>query len=103
MSNDALSRPVVINCCKDRTLTFMRRGQRPFNDVALPVFTVNTIREAETLITLVGICQYEQHPLLPGQPWLKIDIDLKRHLEIDDLPKVTAKLEQAYAAVRKWV
>jgi hypothetical protein len=101
MESDALSRPIVINCCKDRTLTYTKRGQRPFNRVALPVFSVHSIEQAEALITLVGIRQYEEHPLLPGRPWMKIDIDFKRHLDVNDLPKVTTKLENAFSLLRK--
>ena len=93
---EALSRPVLIHCCKDRTLTYRTRKQRVFNDVALPVFSVANEAEAEALITLVGVTQYEEHPLLPGRIWRKIDIDFKRFLEIDDLPAVTAKLDAAY-------
>lgn len=82
-------------------MTYAQRGQRPFNGVALPVFSVNTVEQAEALIMLVGIRQYEQHPLLPDKPWMKIDIDSKRYLVLDDLPKVTTKLERIFAGMRK--
>ena len=98
---DEFSRPVVIHCCKDRTLTYRTKEQPVFNDVALPVFTVATEAEAEALITLVGIVQYEEHPLLPGKPWRKIDIDFKRWLELDDLPLVTDKLTRVYGLIDK--
>lgn len=97
---DHLSREVLIHCCKDRTLTYRTRREPIFNGVALPVFSVDSKEEAETLLLLVGRRQYVEHPKLPGRPWLKITLDgaldLKLHLDLDDLPAVTAKLQSRY-------
>jgi hypothetical protein len=96
-----LDKPVLIHCCKDRTLTYRTRDEPIFNGVALPVYSVDSKEEAERLINTVGALQYEEHPLLPGRPWRKIDIDFKRHLEIEDLSAVTEKLDRVYKAITK--
>jgi hypothetical protein len=97
---DLLSKPVKIHVCKDRTLSIVMPGGKPFNGVALPVYSVDTREDAENLIMLVGIRQYWEHPLLPGQPWMKIDIDFKIHLELDDLAKVQEKLHLAHRCLK---
>jgi hypothetical protein len=89
-----LSRPIKIHVCKDRTLSYRALDEPVFNGVALPVYSVATKEQAEALLTAVGCRQYEEHPQMPGRPWLKINLDLKRWLELDDLPLVTAKLDQ---------
>src|SRR3954462_15170001 len=101
MTKTMLDKPVLIHCCKDRTLTYRTRDEPIFNDVALPVYSVDSKEEAERLINTVGVLQYEEHPLLPGRPWRKIDIDFKRHLEIEDLSAVTEKLDRVYKAIAK--
>jgi hypothetical protein len=65
------------------------------------VFSVPTKEAAETLIMLVGSLQYEEHPLLPGRPWKKINIGFKRYLELGDLPEVTAKLQAAWVSIEQ--
>jgi hypothetical protein len=101
---DHLSRPVLIHCCKDKTLSYRTRKQRILNGVALPVFSVDSIDEAEALLTLVGRTQYNEHPQMRGRPWRKITLDgfldLVPHLEIKDLDAVTAKLAKAYAILK---
>jgi hypothetical protein len=100
---DPLSRPILIHCCKDKTLSYRTKG-RIFNGVALPVFSVDSVDEAEALLTLVGRTQYGEHPHIPGQLWRKItldgSLDFKRHLDVEDLNAVTAKLSKAYAILK---
>ena len=57
--------------------------------------------DAETLILLVGVLQYVEHPDMPGRPWRKIDIEFKRHLEMSDLEKVSDKLRSVWQSVVK--
>lgn len=68
---ERLSRPVVIHICKDGTITYRRRDQKVFNGVALPVFTVDTEEQARDIQIRFGRRQYDNHPLLPGQPWYR--------------------------------
>lgn len=95
-----LSREIKIHVCKDRTLSYRNRLQPIFNKVALPVFSVNNVDEARELIPLVSNRQYEEHPLIPGDTWWKIDLGPTKHfLEVEDLPLVTEKLQKAYSSM----
>jgi len=96
-----LNKPVLIDCCKDRTLTYRRRGTKSFNKVALPVYSVENEKEANDLILTVGSLQYDEHPLMPGKPWRKINIDFKQFLDITDLDRVTEKLHDVYQRITK--
>lgn len=95
-----LDQPVKIHVCKDKTLTARAPGEPVFNEVAIPVFSVRDMSEATNLIILVSRVQYEEHPLLPNQPWFKITLDgaldFKQELDLKDLPAVQAKLLVAY-------
>lgn len=95
-----LNKPIKVHVCKDRTLSLVEPGGRPFNGVALPVYSVDTVEEGRQLIGLAGSKQYEEHPQLPGQPWLKINIGVLRFLELTDLDAVQDKLHQFHAAMR---
>lgn len=98
--NNELDREVLIHVCKDRTLSYRTRKQKIFNEVALLVFSVDSVEEAKDLLTMVGRAQYEEHPLMPGQVWYKITLDgaldFKHLLDVSDLPEVTSKLYRAY-------
>lgn len=98
---DVLARPILIHCCKDRTLSYHARGEPIFNGRALPVFSVDTKKEAEDLIVLIGCVQYEPHPLMPGRPWRKVNVGFKRWLELEDLDEVTRICRKAYALMRR--
>lgn len=94
---DPYGRTIMIHCCKDRTLSYRNRLQPIFNGAALPVFSVNNVDEARSLISMVSNRQYEEHPLWPGDVWWKIDLGPSFHeLDPKDLKLVTAKLERAY-------
>lgn len=95
-----LDKKWLIHCCKDRTLTRRTRDQPIFNGVAIAVYSVDTEQEADELILLVCSRQYEEHPLIPGKPWYKINVDFKRYLELEDLPTVTEKLRVAHERIR---
>ncbi len=99
-----LSRAILIDVCKDKTLSYRIRKKLPFNKVAIPVFSVNTFEEARRLILLVGRKQYDPHPQLPAdQPWFKVTLDgaldFKQYLEITDLEAVTEKLQKSYRLI----
>lgn len=64
-----MKRPILMFVCKDGTLTYGPRGKKPFNGVALPVFSVDTMLEANYLQVTLCRRQYAKHPLLPSQPW----------------------------------
>lgn len=91
-----LNQPVKIFVCRDRTLSY---GDKPFNGVAIPVFSVADTTEAEALIALVGSVQYEEHPLLPGQKWRKITLGTLHLLELKNLPDVQNKLHSCYRII----
>lgn len=101
---DYLSRPVLIHVCKDKTLSYRTKNEPIFNGVAIPVFSVENEQEAVTLLRLVGRQQYQEHPKIPGRPWLKITLDgaldFKQELDYDDLDSVTDKLKTAYALIQ---
>lgn len=67
---------------------------------SLPVYSVPTKEDAEMLIRTVSSLQYQEHPDNPGNPWYKIDINYKRYLELDDIPKVTEKLNTAWQRIK---
>lgn len=101
-TRDRLKRTILIHCCKDRTLTYRNRRQPIFNNVAIPVFSVNNVEEARSLIRMVSNLQYEEHPLNPGDDWFRIDMGIHRPLlEPSDLQEVADKLESAYESMMK--
>ena len=69
MRADNLQKEIRIHICKDGTLSYTRPHEKPFNGVALPIYTVDSVKEAENLIFLMGALQYKEHPLMPGKPW----------------------------------
>ena len=100
--DDHLSRAVMIHCCKDRTLSYRTRDEKVFNGRALPVFSVDTKEEAESLLTLVGCVQYERHPLMPDRPWRKVNLAKNpRLLDLPDLDEVTAILQHAHGLMKR--
>lgn len=100
-----LDRKWLIHCCKDKTITYRTRDQPIFNRVALPVYSVDTEKEAEALTILCCRRQYEEHPLIPGKPWYRItldgELDFKQHLDYEDIPAVTAKLHDRYQQIKE--
>lgn len=68
-ASDDFSRPIMIDVCRDGTITYREKGQRSFNGAALPAFSVNTEEQAKALQTRFGQLQYTSHPLMPGKSW----------------------------------
>ncbi len=101
-----LARPIMFHCCRDRTLTYRQPGDPVFNDVVLPVFSVDTIEEAEELQILVCECVPDEHPSMPNKPWYKIYMGLgvfgyPDDLDLDHLEQVTEDLRKAYKMIKK--
>lgn len=66
-------RNIVIHICKDGTISYRdkAKGEKVFNGVALPVFAVDTVEQAESIQLRFGRLQYSDHPQMPGKPWFK--------------------------------
>lgn len=95
--------PVNIHLCKDRTLSFRRRGTKEpvFNGVAVPVLSVRSETEAEELLLLVGTRQYERHPHPKYRHmfWMKLFNGVaegKTYLDPEDVPEAEDYLHKAY-------
>lgn len=71
LSASRLIRPVLVDICKDGTISYRRLGESSFNGVALPVFSVNHEDQARQLQLRFGRLQYEEHPKMPGRPWYR--------------------------------
>lgn len=99
---DDLSRAIKIHCCKDKTITYAKRGQPSFNGIALPVFSVDTEEEAAMLQLLCCAVQYTEHPQMPGKNWYRLSsFEFPNPtLEIEDLDRVTALLRERYAKLK---
>lgn len=71
-----LSRRFLIDICKDGTISYRDTELRPrpprLNNSALPVFSVNTLEQAETFQLTFGRRQYAEHPERKGQPWYRL-------------------------------
>lgn len=108
-----LEKAVLIHVCQDGTLSYRTKDEPVFNRRprnhplgesmgALPVFSVDNKDEARSLIILAGKAQYVEHPLMPKEVWYRITIDYKPHLDLNDLPKVAAKLAELYDRMKKF-
>lgn len=91
-SND-LDRPVMIHVCKDGTVTYRTRDQKVFNGKALPVFSVDTVQQAESIQVHFCNLQYVEHPQMPGKPWYRWTAFPGTLEALDD---VTSKMREFY-------
>jgi len=95
------SRPVLINLCKDGTITYRTVSQAPFNGAALPVFTVDTVEDAQALQVAFGKLQYTRHPLMSGKtPWYRLH---PFSGNVDDLQDVTMRFFDWYESYKRIV
>jgi hypothetical protein len=85
--NDAYVRRFMIHVCKDGTVTYRDKsiGEKVFNGVALPVFSVDTAEEAERIQVRFCRLQHGHHPLMPGKPWYRLN---EFSGELEDLDRV---------------
>lgn len=96
-----LSRPVMIHICKDGTISYRQMGERIFNGVALPVFSVDTVEEAHSLQVLCGAAQWEEHPKMPGKTWYRLSSPRFPHtLELYHLPEIAVFFRERYKLIK---
>jgi hypothetical protein len=86
-----LSRTYLIFVCKDGTVTYGPKGTPPFNGVALPVHSVDSIDEARQVQVALCRRQYVSHPDMPGQPWYVLS---KFSGNTGDLPRVAEEMQR---------
>lgn len=90
-------RPIMLHVCKDGTLTYRdkTKGEKVFNGVALPVFSVDTVDDAKRIQTRFCRLQYGKHPHPKGpEQWYTLT---QFSGEIDDLDRVTADFATFWA------
>jgi hypothetical protein len=91
----------MIHICKDGTISYRQHGEPVFNGVALPVFSVDTVEEAQALQILCCARQYVEHPQLPGKPWYRLSSPLfPPSLELEHLAQIAALLRQRYTLIK---
>ena len=95
---DNLKRSILIHICKDGTLTYRTREQPVFNGAALPVFSVNTEKEAKTVILLASSRQKTSHPLLPNEGWFVMN---NFSNTLGGMDAASAKLQLCYDHITK--
>lgn len=94
-----LDRAVLIDICKDGTLSHRVRGDKNakrLNGSALPVFSVDNVADAESLKVHFGKRQYIEHPERPGEPWMKL---FPFGGELEELDRVCIMFSQWYDGV----
>ena len=102
-----LNRAVTIHICKDGTVTYRMKGQKAFNGIAFPVFSVDTEQQAKDLQTRFCRLSTFHHPKMkPQEKWYKLsnlpdgtDLALRPEavLELEDLKGITAMFRTFYA------
>lgn len=97
---EAYNRRFMIHVCKDGTVTYRDKsiGEKVFNGRALPVFSVDTIKEAEAIQTRFCKLQYGSHPLMPGKPWYKV---WPFSGELEDLDRVRNMFAEFYKDMKE--
>ncbi len=85
--NAAFKRRYMIHVCKDGTVTYRDTAtkEKVFNGRALPVFSVDTVDDAQAIQIRFCRLQYGSHPLMPGKPWYKLN---EFSGELEDLDRV---------------
>lgn len=97
-----LSRPILIHVCKDGTISYRTRKQKVFNGRALPICSVETEKDAQSLQIRFGSRQWTEHPQMRGKIWYRLSVlpdgmplCLRGNslLEIEDLDGIGAMFE----------
>lgn len=90
-------RPIMIHVCKDGTVTFRdkTKNEKVFNGIALPVFSVDTVDEAERMQTHFCRLQYGRHPHRNGPKHWYVLTQFSG--EIEDLDRVMADFATFWA------
>lgn len=98
-----------IRVCKDRTLSITQGREKPFNGVAIAVYSVPTRDEAVDLVMALGSLQYTPHPSpestqqMPCGQWRKITPDdepFAAELEYRHLSGLQAKIGRVATMIR---
>lgn len=95
------SRPIMLHVCKDGTVSIRdKRTRQPvFNGVALPVFSVDTVKEATAMQVRFCRLQYVKHPHPKGpNPWFRLTTFSG---EVEDLERVAREFRAFYAVLKK--
>lgn len=90
-------RPIMLHVCKDGTVSIRdkTKGEKVFNDVALPVFSVDTVEDAKQIQVHFCRLQYGRHPHPKGpRSWYTLT---QFSGEIDDLDRVMADFATFWA------
>ena len=93
------SRPILLHVCTDGTVTYRdkTKKEKVFNGVALPVFSVDTVEEAQRIQTRFCRLQYGKHPHKNGpEKWYTLTVFSG---ELDDLDRVMADFATFWAEV----
>lgn len=85
-----LGRDINIYVCMDGTITYGLLGLPSFNGAALPVHSVDTVKEAELIQRTLGKLQWASHPLMSEQPWYVLS---NFGHTTDDLPGVARRMQ----------
>lgn len=96
---NVFSRPIMLHVCKDGTLTYRDKTKREkvFNGVALPVFSVDTVEEAQRIQTHFCSLQYTRHPHKNGpEKWYVVSPMIFRG-ELEDLDRVMVEFAKFWA------
>lgn len=70
--DESFFRAIVLQLCKDGTISYRTRGEPVFNGAALPVFTVDTIEQAQQFQVRFGRLQHGPHPQIPDKRWYRL-------------------------------
>jgi len=111
VTRDDFQHRFMIHVCKDGTVTYRdaHKRERIFNDVALPVLSVDTEQQAKDIQVYFCRRQYGEHPLMPDKPWYRLSVlsdgsdpALRKDglLEIDDLEGIGAMFKRFIRAQR---
>jgi hypothetical protein len=98
MTSYNFERPIMIHVCKDGTVSYRTKGQKVFNGVALPVFSVNTVEEAKRIQTRFCRLMIGPHPQAKPntgtEDWYVLN---SFSGELDELDHVSAMFADFYA------
>ena len=90
-----LDRKILIDICKDGTISYRERGGYRLNNAALPVFSVDTVEDAKRLQARFCTLQYDRHPDPKGpEQWFVLP---GFSGNLNELDVVTARLATFWA------
>lgn len=74
LPDDYLDRAVLLDVCKDGTVSYRERAKKEgrLNGAALPVFSVDTVGDAQMIQTHFCAKQWDAHPKQPDRDWFRL-------------------------------